>query len=78
MDYFIKKKLNINKKNKNGDTPLHLAIQKGDYDIIKLLLDNGANIKIKNKKGITPFDLADKEMRMVFNLEDMYNNLNKY
>ena len=78
VDYFIKKKLNINKKNKNGDTPLHLAIQKGDYDIIKLLLDNGANIKIKNKKGITPFDLADKEMRMVFNLEDMYNNLNKY
>ena len=78
VDYFIKKKLNINKKNKNGDTPLHLAIQQGDYDIIKLLLDNGANIKIKNKKGITPFDLADKEMRLAFNLEDLFNNFNKY
>ena len=78
VDYFIKKKLNINKRNKNGDTPLHLAIQKGDYDIIKLLLDNGANIKIKNKKGITPFDLADKEMRDAFNLEDLFNNFNKY
>ena len=75
VDYFIKKKLNVNKKNKNGDTPLHLAIQIGDYDIIKLLLDNGANLTIKNKKGITPFDLADKEMRLVFNMEDLYNNL---
>ena len=78
VDYFIKKKLNINKKNKDGDTPLHLAIGKGDYDIIKLLLDNGASIKIKNKKGKTAFDIADKEMRLVFNLEDIYNNSLKY
>ena len=78
VNYFIKKKININIKNKNGDTPLHLAIQNGDYEIIKLLLDNGANIKIKNKKGLTPFDLADKEMRIVLNLEDIYNNHNNY
>ena len=78
LDYFIKKKLNINKKNKNGDTPLHLAMQKGDYDIIKLLLDNGANIKIKNKKGVTPYDLADKDIRLEFNLEEMYNNFGRY
>ena len=78
VDYFIKKKININKKNKNGDTPLHLAMQKGDYDIIKLLLDNGASIKIKNKKGVTPYDLADKDIRLEFNLEEMYNNINKF
>ena len=74
----LKKKLNINKKNKNGDTPLHLAVQRGDYDIIQLLLDNGADITIKNKKGISPYDLADKDMRLAFNLEDIYNNLIKY
>ena len=78
VDYFIKKKINVNKKNKNGDTPLHLAMQKGDYDIIKLLLDNGASIKIKNKKGVTPYDLADKDIRLEFNLEEMYNNINKF
>ena len=78
VDYFIKKKLNINKKNKNGDTPLHLAIQKGDYDIIQLLLDNGADITIKNKKRISPYDLANKDMRLAFNLEEIYNNLIKY
>ena len=78
VDYFIKKKLNINKKNKNGDTPLHLAIQKGDYDIIQLLLDNGADITIKNKKRISPYDLANKDMRLAFNLEEIYNNLIKH
>ena len=76
--YFINKKLNVNRKNKNGETPLHLAIKIGVFDIIKLLLENGANIKLKNKNGITPFDLADEEMRVVFNLEDIYNNMIKY
>ena len=74
VEYFINKKDDINKQNKNGDTPLHLAFKIGNYDIIRLLLENGANIKIKNKKGITPFDIADKEMRIDFNLGQLYNN----
>ena len=53
-------------------------MQKGDYDIIKLLLDNGANIKIKNKTGVTPYDLADKDIRLEFNLEEIYNKFGKY
>ena len=47
--------------------------------IIKLLLDNGANILIKNKKGLSPYDLANSQMKNKFNLEEMYNRLiNKY
>ena len=78
VDYFLKKNLEVNKKNKHGDTPLHLAFKIGNYDIIQLLLENGASIKIKNKKGITPFDIADKDMRIVFNLVEIYNNPNEY
>lgn len=78
VDYFIKKNLDINKKNKNGDTALHLAFKIGNYDIIQLLLEHGASIKIKNKKGISPFDLADKDMRTAFNLVEIYNNPNEY
>ena len=74
VEYFIKKNLDVNKKNKNGDTPLHLAFKIGNYDIIQLLLEHGASIKIKNKKGITPFDIADKDMRITFNLVEIYNN----
>ena len=78
VDYFLKKNLDVNKKNKNGDTPLHLAFKIGNYDIIQLLLEYGASIKIKNKKGITPFDIADKDMRIAFNLVEIYNNPNEY
>ena len=78
VEYFIKKGLNINKKNKNGNTALHLAFKIRNYDIIKLLLENGASIKIKNNKGITPFDIADKDMKITFNLVEKYNNSQEY
>ncbi|XP_057318381.1 putative ankyrin repeat protein RF_0381 [Microplitis mediator] len=37
-----------------GETALHLAAATGTKEIIKLLLDNNANINAKNIKGITP------------------------
>lgn len=74
VDYFIKKNIDVNKKNKNGDTPLHLAFKIGNYDIIQLLLEHDASIKIKNKKGVTPYDIANKNMRLTFNLSEIYNN----
>ena len=77
VEYFIKKNDDVNKKNKNGDTPLHLAFKIGNYEIIRLLLENGANLKIKNKKGFTPFDIANKEIRTDFNLGRLYNSTHK-
>ena len=77
VEYFIKKNDDVNKKNKNGDTPLHLAFKIGNYEIIRLLLENGANLKIKNKKGYTPFDIANKEIRTDFNLGRLYNGTHK-
>ncbi|MHB9147942.1 MAG: ankyrin repeat domain-containing protein [Candidatus Amoebophilus sp.] len=41
-----------------GDTPLHIAIR-GEYpEIVKLLLDNGAQRNINDRRNKTPFDLA--------------------
>ncbi|WP_187146241.1 ankyrin repeat domain-containing protein [Candidatus Amoebophilus asiaticus] len=41
-----------------GDTPLHIAIR-GEYpEIVKLLLDNGAQLNIIDQERKTPFDLA--------------------
>ena len=34
-----------------GDTPLIMATRKGFEDIVKLLLDGGADISMKNKVG---------------------------
>ena len=39
-------------------TPLHLAVIIGKTEIIKLLLDNGANVNAKAEDDITPLHIA--------------------
>ncbi|MFD1771019.1 ankyrin repeat domain-containing protein [Sphingobacterium suaedae] len=39
-------------------TPLHIAAQQGNIDMIILLLENGANIALKTDQGLTASDLA--------------------
>ncbi|MDR3285127.1 MAG: ankyrin repeat domain-containing protein [Holosporales bacterium] len=44
---------------KNGDTPLHLAVQNEQAEVVRiLLLHKNEDINIKNKKGKRPIDLA--------------------
>jgi len=50
----------LNSVNKNFNTPLHLAILEESISIVKLLVENGANINFKNKEGLTPLDLVMK------------------
>ena len=42
----------------DGFTPLHLAANKGHYEIAELLLQNGAKVNAKGKKEVTPLHLA--------------------
>jgi ankyrin repeat protein len=44
-------KLDINSANSYGDTALHRAACWGRTDVIKFLLDNGANDSLKNNAG---------------------------
>jgi hypothetical protein len=53
----------LNRKNLDGDTPLHLGVKihvKKDsrYEICRLLLENGANPNIPDNHGKTPLDTA--------------------
>ena len=50
----------LNSVNKNFNTPLHLAILEESISIVKLVVENGANINLKNKEGYTPLDLVMK------------------
>jgi ankyrin repeat protein len=44
----------VNSKNKLPlDTPLHFAVRNGDIDIVKMLLDRGANIDAINLSDFT-------------------------
>ncbi|WP_264706609.1 ankyrin repeat domain-containing protein [Wolbachia endosymbiont (group B) of Archips podanus] len=46
--------------NDNSNTPLHVAVSKGHEDIVKLLIDKGADIEIANSQNQKPLDIAER------------------
>ncbi|WP_264735341.1 ankyrin repeat domain-containing protein [Wolbachia endosymbiont (group A) of Rhinocyllus conicus] len=57
----ISKGANVNVKDNNDDTPLHLAV--GYLDVVKYLISKGANINAKCKAGKTTLDIATYQKR---------------
>ncbi|KAG2179984.1 hypothetical protein INT43_003771, partial [Umbelopsis isabellina] len=54
----------------DGNTPLHIsAMKSGGYALVKLLLDNNANLDIYNNKGQRPVYVA-KDQRIIDLLDD--------
>jgi ankyrin repeat protein len=48
----------VNAKNEKGSTPLHLASYKGHLEMVKFLLEKGADIEAENGSGFTSLQLA--------------------
>lgn len=44
----------VNQKNKGGATALHIASRQNDFEIVKILIENGANPNIQDNEGWTP------------------------
>ncbi|WP_039458752.1 ankyrin repeat domain-containing protein [Candidatus Jidaibacter acanthamoebae] len=51
----IERGADVNTRSENGDTPLAYAIGNDQLDIVKILLENKADINICNKEGISAF-----------------------
>lgn len=45
---------------KDGDRAIHLAVTNGDSEVVKLLMDHGADINSPNYKKTTPLAVACK------------------
>lgn len=45
---------------KDGDRAIHIAVSNGDPEVVKLLVDNSADINSSNYKKITPLAVACK------------------
>lgn len=71
MESLIKRGANVNAKNNNGQTPLHMVKQGTESNlIIKLLLDNGADMHALDNKRKKPFNYIecylDSELKQIF------------
>ncbi|KAJ9548610.1 hypothetical protein OSB04_021153 [Centaurea solstitialis] len=51
----------INRAREDGMTALHLAVCDGNTDLVKFLLDQGANVDQQDHHGWSPRDLADQQ-----------------
>lgn len=45
----------------SGFTPLHYAILLDDIEVVRLLLDNGANPTLENSRGCIPLDYCTND-----------------
>ncbi|KAF7847632.1 hypothetical protein BT93_L2771 [Corymbia citriodora subsp. variegata] len=56
----------------NGTTALHISVSKDNLEIVKFLLEKGANMDKQDTDGCTPRDLADQqgheEIKLLFQL----------
>ncbi len=54
----------LEKRDENGNTPLHIAAQCSNEVLLLVLLDLGANVNVLNKEGRTPLYYAYKNKRL--------------
>jgi ankyrin repeat protein len=47
-----------------GDTPLHWAAGTGKYEMMRILLEHGANVNARDKDGATPLHRASQNLHI--------------
>ena len=74
--------INLEPKNEEGNTPLHMASKRGHLQVVKLFMKKGQSMNLKNIDGCTPLYLAcshgQKEIveLLLINSKDLNIDLN--
>lgn len=68
-DLIINKKVDVNTKEENGSTPLFIAAELGNTEILKTLLEAGAEVNAMNNFGHMPLHVASdpKTVKILLN-----------
>lgn len=53
--------INIHERDQYQNTPLHIAADEENLEIVKLLVENGANVNLQNIYGETPYYLTHND-----------------
>lgn len=61
VDLLAKNGAQLNLKDSDGKTPLHLAVENSYEKIVVRLIANGADINIADASGSKPIDIATKK-----------------
>lgn len=61
---FLEKGTDVNAKDDQGMTPLHLAAQGGHAKVMELLISKGANVNARNSKAQTPLHLTIRDKKI--------------
>jgi ankyrin repeat protein len=54
----VEKRVNVNARDTNGETPLHRAVERGMPRLTQMLIQAGANVRVRSAHGETPLHLA--------------------
>ena len=65
-------KRDVNLPGEHGDTPLHAALfqpddtppASRDFDLVKLLVEAGADLSLRDEDGVTPVEMAKRLLAM--------------
>jgi ankyrin repeat protein len=69
--------IRLNQQDEEGNTNLHVALEKKNYNSAKDLIINGASLAIPNNNGIRPIDLINNIIKNIFFYPDKLFTVNK-
>ena len=78
----VKRNVDINKKNEKGYTALMIALDRGNNDLAKYLIESGANIKNKDGENVFKYVMSNGNMEVlrcyikqgVYNKNELHND----
>jgi len=59
FEFLVSQGADVNAKNKNGETPFHVAARKNEnVEVFEFFVSQGADVNVKDEHGMTPLHIA--------------------